>query len=303
MKVFLKLRKAHNPLAIFCASLCCGLLFFLSACNLYESAEDKSSDKAKMEEAAILIDKGRYEEAESILNKLYNKDPETTNARLLQLLSNSISGQIGLDTFQVLEVIDDLDDGDSSGGIELTGMVLGDEVAWLSRDEIAEKLALLYSRYQESDGESPYEDGAIALLNQIKNKTMDHHAQLGLLSLIDTVLLIGETILYDLDIDGINLTEQGIKDAYNARNTIFPYNPNMQNFVENEPAHFSRIERLNRNVRQIETSIDAILQLSGAENASENDLADIFNEFLNEITDSERNITFNQLVFYITQQL
>lgn len=289
MKQFLKLRKAHSPLAIFCASLLCGLLFF-SACNVYESAEDKSSDKAKMEEAAILIDKGRYEEAESILNKLYNKDPETKNARLLQLLSNSISGQIGLDTFQVLEVIDDIDDGDSSGGIELTGMVLGDEVAWLSRDEIAEKLVLLY-------------DGAIPLLNQIKNKTMDHHAQLGLLSLIDNVLLLGEIVLYDLDIDGIALTEQGIKDAYSAKNTLIPYNPNTQHFVENEPAHFTRIERLNRNVGQIETSIDAILQLSGAENASENELADVFDEFLNEITDSERKITFNQLVFYITEQL
>jgi tetratricopeptide (TPR) repeat protein len=284
------------------AALCCCLLV-LSGCNLYESGENKNSRKAKMEEAAICIDKGEYEKAESILNKIYNKNPETTNGRLLQLLSNSISGQIGIDSFRLLEIIDDLPDGNSSRGIDMTGLVLGDEAGRISRAGLAYKIDRLYLRYHNSEGNIFYADGAIAFLEQISEKTPDHHAQLGLLSLVDSVLLLGEIIAYDLGVDTITLTKQGIKNAYISKNALFPYNAYTQDFVENEPAHYTRIDRLNSNIQRIETSIEAILELSGAKNAEENDLADIFNDFLDEITNYQRKITFNQIVIYITNLL
>lgn len=289
MELSIRVRKVFRPLAISCTFLFFGLLLSLSACNLYEPVENKSSDKAKMEKAAIYIDKGQYEKAENIANKIYNKNPDTENAKLLQLLSNSISGKIGIDSFSVLEIADDLDDVDNSGAIDLVGRVLGDDEATLTKDKVKYSLDALYKS----------QDGAIFFLEQIGKKTMDHYAQLGLLSIFDTVLLIGDIIMFDLGDTTIKLTEEGIKNRYNELGIVFPNNPDLENYVKNEPADFTRIERLNRNVKRIEESIDAILALTGSENPEDNDLADIFNDFLEDVTHEDK-ITLNSLVFYIT---
>ncbi len=268
--------------------LTCLLLLVLSACNLYESAENRSSDKAKKEKAAIYIDNGDYDKAFDILNKMYLKDQTTTDARLLQLLSNASSGKIGLDTFNILEVADDLADGDTSGGIDLVGKVLGNEQGFLTKSDIEDKLFELQGT-------------AIPVLEQIGEKmTEDHHAQLGLLSIIDTVLTVGEIIMEDKARDNIELTEEGIKNLYGDSGFEKDHDTEFQEFVRD------KADNLNENIRRIEKSIDAIASLSGATEAKDNDLSEIFDEFLEETTDLvlvegqwERQITYESLDRYI----
>lgn len=289
-----------RPIALSFVLLCCAVMLFLSACNLYESAEDKKSDSAKMEEAAIYIDKGQYEKAEGILTKIYDKNPDTKNPRLLQLLSNSISGQIGLDTFNVLKVADDLSDRDIDGGIDLVGMVLGDENDQLQKNEIEEHLDDLYTPAGNGFG-----DGAIAFLLQIDDRrTSDHAAQIGLLSLIDTVLLIGEIVSHDLDIDPITLTEQGLRDAYLDQGVSFPYNlPDTRTFVVDEPEGFPRIDRINENMERIKKAVDEILFLSGDTDPEDNALTEIFNDFYWALSGSDGGITYESLALYMTNLL
>jgi|GEM_PF-2702729 len=270
-------------------SLLCGLLILvLSACNLYESMENKSSDKAKKEDAAMYIDKGDYDKAFEILNKIYLKDPTTTDARLLQLLSNASSGKIGLDTFNILEVADELADGDTSGGIDLVGKVLGNEQGFLTKSDIDDKLFELQGT-------------AIPALEQIGEKmTEDHHAQLGLLSIIDTVLTVGEIIIEDKELDDIELTEEGIKNLYGDSGFDKDNNSEFKEFIDD------KVDNLNENIRRIERSIDAIASLSGTTDAKDNDLSEIFDEFLEETTkpvfvegEWERQITYVSLDDYI----
>lgn len=267
--------KTFPVIGLFCSLL----LLVFSACNLYESAENKSSDKAKKEEAAMYIDKGDYDKALDILNKLYNKNPDTTDAKLLQLLSNASSGSIGIDTFSILEVADEIiDSGDD--GIELAGRVLGDEDGYLDRNTIRNNLITLG-------------DSSIFYLEQIPEKTEDHYAQLGLLSLIDTVMIVGDMILEqkkDEGVEKIKLTEEGIKELYADGYTDLP-----QSLFEKHE------QRLNDNVQRMDDSVAAILSLSGGMLPEDNDFAEIFDDFLKEITDpQDGTITETTLNSYIS---
>lgn len=317
MKPKNRLKKKKAPFII-PALLSCGLLlFFLSACNLYESAENKSSTKAKKEDARMAIDRGNYEKAYNILYPMYQKNPEAAGSDLLQLLSNALSGQIGLDTFSVLEIADDLADGDTSGGIDLVGKVLSvDRTGTMTKDEIQEKLNMLYelpnpenaapvqqmapksgpqvfSAQINGDDPSDFftpESGAIFFLDEIQTKTNDHFAQLGLLSIVDTVLILADIIMEDLARDDIVLTENGIRDLYNRQG--FDGMPAFQEVVE------TWIPRLNNNVLHIQASIDAIIRIVGG-SPENNKLSKIFDEFLDEITDIDDKITYDSLNNFI----
>ncbi len=256
--------------------VCFLLLMALSACNLYECAENRSSDKAKKEEAGIHIDNGEYDKALDILNKLYNKNPDTTDAKLLQLLSNASSGSIGIDTFKILEIIDEIIDTDA-GGFDLVGRVLGDEDGYLEKDTIKTNLITL--------GQS-----SIHYLEQIPEKTEDHHSQLGLLSLIDSVMIIGDMIIEQKEDDGkIKLTREGIRELYQDS-----YTDDARLTLEDDNE-----KRLNDNVGRMNASINSILLLSNGTDPKDNDLTEIFDDFLEAITDTDGNITGELLNDYL----
>ncbi len=317
MKPKNRLKKKKAPFIIPALLICGLLLFFLSACNLYESAENKSSTKAKKEDARIAIDRGNYDKAYNILYPMYQKNPDAAGSDLLQLLSNALSGQIGLDTFSVLEIADDLADGDTSGGIDLVGKVLSvDRTGNMTRDEIREKLNMLYelpkaenaapvqhialktdpqafasqiNNDDPADSFSP-ESGAIFFLDEIQTKTNDHYAQLGLLSIVDTVLILAEIVMEDWERSEIALTENDLRTLYEGRG--FDDRPAFHEFVE------TWLPRLNNNVLHIQASIDAIIRIVGG-SPENNKLSKIFDEFLGEITDIDDKITYDSLNNFI----
>jgi len=87
------------------------LFAFLVGCgdsNVFESLGDDSSREAKTEAALMAMDDGDYNSALSILLALNDSNPG--DARLLQYLASAYSGLAGLDTLNLLKVIDKLDE-------------------------------------------------------------------------------------------------------------------------------------------------------------------------------------------------
>ena len=72
----------------------------------------------------MAMDDGDYQTAISILEELAAEFPD--DPLLWQYLSNAYSGSAGLDTLNLLQVLDDLKEMDESGSIDMIGLVLAE---------------------------------------------------------------------------------------------------------------------------------------------------------------------------------
>ncbi len=268
-------RQVCRPLIL--CTLAVALITFFNGCNenLFEPVANDGGTGASMENARIAMDEGNYEEARAILILLEKSNPD--DPVVLQYLSNACAGMIGLDTYRLLEILDELDENDNPGAIDMAGCVLGDENQRLTALEIKDKLELL-------------ENCAISKLLKIESPTDDHLVQLGLISICHAMLIIGDIIVEERGISEIELTEEGIRDLY--RYEAFVYD------LTGDP----RMNKLRDDIMRIAGSVDAILEITGDPSAEDNDLAENFDAFIAEVDqDSDGTISPVELINYINE--
>jgi hypothetical protein len=267
----------------FCMGLCrllclCFAIFALTGCegNMFEGLADDSSYEARLEEAMIALDDGDYAKAKSILTELNADYPNKPT--ILQYLSNASAGLAGIDTFNLLETIEQINDNPNAGSIDMIGRMLGDKDGVLTVDEIKEKIDNI--------------NDAISALGAIDDPTDDQIVQLGLLSLNRAVLTIGDVIADDQGIQTVTLTENGISNLYPGNTT-----PNFSDNLVDDQGN-NRLDTLTIDNQNINNSIDSITRISGKD--SENDLSENFGDFSDEIdTDGVDGISIEDLENFI----
>jgi hypothetical protein len=258
------------------------LLFFgfmvsaLTCCggNAFEWLADENSKEARIEEALIALDDGEYERARAILTALQDEYPN--DGTIAAYLSNAIAGAIGIDTFTLLETIDQL-----SGDIDMVGKLLGDADGNLTANDITYKL----SELDEAIG---------ALTNLPGDLTPDQKVQLGLLSLNHAALTIADAIADDLDITDnsiITLTEDGIKTLFDANTTDLS---DLSDVTDISVI----LSDLSEDINNISESIEAIATIVGG--GSGNDLSDSFEDFLKSLDENlDDTISEDELEDYL----
>jgi len=250
----------------------CWLIFLCFASLIIASCADDSSYEARIEEARMAIDDRDYARAIDLLEQLkaeYPGDP-----LILQYLSNAYAGLTGLDTFNLLDVIDQLNKTGDPGSIDMVGTVLGTAGGEIAVADIPGKLANL--------------DEAISNLNAIPNPTDDQKVQLGLLSLNHAAMTIAAIVAEDKPgTDPIPLTEQGLNGIYGGAP------PDLS--AEATPA---RLTSLSDDIDNIGDAVDSIASITGA--GEENELGESFDDFQNNLdTDGAAGISQTDLQDYL----
>ncbi len=269
----------------FCMGICrllflCFAIFALTGCegNIFEGLADDSSYEARLEEAMIALDDGNYTKARAILSDLNNDYPN--DLTILQYLSNAFAGEAGIDTFNLLETIEQINDDPNAGSIDMIGQMLGDANGMITANEITEDLSKI--------------NDAIDALEAIPeaDRTDDQTVQLGLLSINRAVLTIADIIADDQNLTGtetVTLTEEGISALYpGATEPDF----------SDELTGNDRLTTLSTDTRNIDDSIVTINTISGQD--SQNDLSENFDGFSDEIdTDGADGISTEDLENFI----
>ncbi len=245
--------------------------------SVMTGCDDENSSEAKLFEAKEALNDGQWEEARLILLSL------NTSEEVLQYLSNTYAGEVGINTFDLLTTIDELDsenaESDESGSIDMIGKLIGDENNALSVEDITEKLATINS--------------AIDNLNQISSLTgtdlnSDQAVQLGLASMTRTVLIMAELIAIETGEPEVTMTEEWITD-YRDTNGLVISDATWTSDTYGE--------MLIDDITNVGDSVSAI--------SGENDIKDDFDEFKTEIdngiggTEDDNIISLSELNHYI----
>jgi hypothetical protein len=253
----------------------CLIVRVISGCdgNVMKDIADDDSYDARIEAALIALDDANYTQARSMLLILRDDFPD--DPTVLQYLSSAYAGLAGLDTFDLLETIDQLSDRgqEHEGDIDTIGLVLGDADGVISRTTIADDINNLNS--------------AIESLEAINNPTDDHIVQLGLLSLARAALTIADVIAEDTGNSEVTLTEDGIAGLYETDTPDFT-----------EEATTERLENIGEDIVRVGAAVVALDSMTTA--GSENDLSENFNGFQQELDpDDDDDITQQELEDYI----
>jgi hypothetical protein len=253
----------------------CGLIFLCLAALIIASCADDSSYEARIEEARMAIDDREYARARDLLLQLkaeYPGDP-----MILQYLSNAYAGLTGLDTFNLLTVIDQLNEAGGTGSIDMVGTVLGTAGGEIPVADIPGKLANL--------------DEAIDNLKAILNPTEDQKVQLGLLSLNRAALTIAAIVADEQNLgpnDTVPLTEAGLGVLYGAAVPGF-----LTGYVT-----VDQTNSLLDDINNIGDAVDSIDAMTGT--GEENDLGESFNKFQSDLdTDGVAGISQKDLEDYL----
>lgn len=169
--------------------------------SVMTGCDDEDSTEAKLYDAEQALDDGNWSKALSILNSM------GTQEEVLQYLSNAYAGQVGINTFDLLNTIDELDDQNDSGSIDMIGKLIGDENDVLTCSTISTKLETI--------------SNAIFNMKQITDLLAitlddDQNVQLGLASLTRTILIIAKLICIDTDEVEVKMTEAWIKNYWDT---------------------------------------------------------------------------------------
>jgi len=250
------------------------VIFALTGCDdsVFESIADDDSYEARIEEARIAIDDANYAGARDLLLALNADFPNT--AEVLRLLANAYAGLAGLDTFNLLEMIDLLDDQNNEGAIDMVGLVLGSADGRLTAAEITNKLANF--------------ENAINALASISYPTDDERVQLGIMSLNHAALTIADIIIEDTGNTEITLTDEGL-------DTLYPTGTTPEFSTE---ATSERLTSISQDIAAIDESVDAIIRVTGAD--VNNDISESLEEFQEDIDpNGDESVTQSELESYI----
>ena len=250
------------------------VIFTLTGCDdsVFESIADDDSYEARIEEARIAIDDTNYAGARALLLALNADFPNT--AEVLRLLANAYAGLAGLDTFNLLETIDLLDDQNNEGGIDMIGLVLGSADGVLTATEITNKLANFAN--------------AINALASISSPTDDERVQLGIMSLNHAALTIADIIIEDTGNTEVTLTDEGL-------DTLYPAGTPPEFSTE---ATSERLTSISQDIVTISDSVAAIDRVTGAD--VNNDISESLEGFQNDVDpDGDESVTQSELESYI----
>lgn len=240
--------------------------------NIFEGLGDKNSKDAQTEAALMAMDDGDFQTAITILLSLAQNNPG--DAHLRQYLSSAYAGAAGLDTLNLLEVIDLLDGTGRSGSVDMIGLVLGDADGQLTAAELAAKLENINS--------------AIETLNLIQTPNDDQIILLGVLSITHFSLALADLILTDLGREDITLTEEGIQGHYGG---------NPADFSSSSTQTLAAIAQDLANVSAASTALDAI---SNENNDLAQGMADFQNDINRDQTPGEPiTVTADELEAYV----
>ncbi len=265
-------RPAHGLTVLVC--LC--LAGFLISCdgNMFEGISDDDSYEARLEEGLMALDDEDYDKAVDLFLDL--REDYSSKEEVCVYLSNAYAGLTGIDTFSLLETIDEIDDVGDEGNIDMIGLLLGDAQGEINEDQVTDKSALL------ALAKSAIEDC-------VDDPDTDEIVQEGLLALGDAALFIADLVMDDLNIDTVELTEDGLDELYESVGTI--------EFDDNLTS--ADMDEFNEILDNIEDAVDAIEELVGADD--ENDLSESFDEFLEDLDgNGDGDVDISELEQYIT---
>ncbi len=210
--------------------------------------DDEDSYEAKLNEAIYALDRGDWAAARAILEGM----PQTPE--VVAYLSNTYSGPVGLDLFNIIDTINKIEDDPDrdDGSIDMIGELLGDDDGTLSRQDVTDKLADIST--------------AIDLLSSIEEDnddlTDDQKMQLALASTTRSVLVMAD-LIYDSGQlepgEEIQMTEEWL-EAHED--------------IEVSPSD-EELDMITQDVQNIESVVDVLDE--------NNDIQDDFDEFANDI--------------------
>ncbi len=268
--------RGNNAFCLFMVLLSAALLLSFYGCgeSAFESLSSDDTFEAQMEEAKIALDDADYTRAIEILERLESQHPD--NLEVKQYLSNAYAGLAGLDTYDLLATIDELDEEGKNGSIDMISTVLGDAEGRLSKIEVGEKLSLLDDAIEYMQLTLP--SGVQADVFIAASSTDDRIVQRGILAMSRIVLLMADMVLDQLGITEVVMTEAGIRIHYAHQD------PDFDGLFNNEIAL-----KLAADIQAIDNAISALAQLSG----SDNDLHEDFTKFMNDL-DRDGNLVIDQ---------
>lgn len=249
----------NNRLAV---GLIVSLLLITTGLSL-TGCGDNSSYESKMFDALQALDDENWEQARAILETL----PE--NEEVLQYLSNSYAGSVGINTFDFLTTIDELDSentgDDQTGSIDMIGKLIGAQDDVLPCDLATEKL----------------EDITTAIETMVLIQTLtglelndDQKVQLGLASITRTVLIIAKLICYEIQPDdSVTMTEEWLDLHHDD------FYPVSQGAWDSSPVATSYADMLMEDISNVAEAITAL--------SDSNDIQDDFNQFRSDLDNGQ----------------
>jgi hypothetical protein len=241
--------------------------------NAFEGISDDDSFEARLETARMNIDDEEYRAAINILSDLKEEQPD--NEEVTGYLSNANAGLAGLNTFDLLEVIDDLDEAGNSGSIDMVGLVLGDSDGLLMAGEVPDKLDNLTE--------------AIDQLNTIEDPTDDQIVQMGLLSVSRIGMTLAKIISSDTGHASLELTEEGIRSEYDTKPEF-----------EDGDVGDEDLENLTNDIQNVGEAVAVMTESY----SSDNDLNEDFLEFKNDLDQNDDDaIDIQEIENYIESLL
>ena len=287
------------------------ILFFLffTGCNSNESLSDDSTKEAKTEKGLMALDDSDYSKAEKIFLDLMNGYPE--DDKIKAYYSSSLAGLAGLDTFNLMETLDDLnDDSSREDTLEIVGRTItnqpGENDPVIQSEDIDKKISYFekaldalikisgtsYSELisnknitSKKPQAAVFPETALAKLND------DEKVQLGLISIHHAVLVISDMVVENLSLTQITLTEAGIRNLYGSSADF----SNIQTYISDNDL----LEKLSLDIELIDYAVDSIVNLMGSPQ-EDNDIKDQFEEFKNLLDmNQDLDITMNELEAYI----
>jgi hypothetical protein len=256
--------------------MCIAMAVVLTNCdeNFFEAASDDDSYEARLEKGIMALDDEDYDKAIDIFEKLREDYPG--KVEICEYLANAYAGFIGVDTFNLLETIDELEDNDDAGNIEMVGRVLGGPSGDLTALEVDAKRAYLIMAIE-------------AFMECIPVRDDDQKVQLGLMAIFDAAMIIAEIILDDFEtanlaLSEIILTEDGLRSIYQTLAPDFSDVPSLATYLA----------ELNLRLALVKESVTALDAMSEG-----NDLSEGFDEFLTDFGYDDENVTGDDLEDYI----
>ena len=255
--------------------VCIGLACILISCdgNLLEGISDDDSYEAKFEEGLMALDDEDYDKAVDLFAALRSDYPN--KEEVCVYLSNAYAGLTGIDTFNLLDTISELEDTGDEGSIDMIGLLLGNSDGILDPQGVDSKMDLLASAQAAID-------------TCIDTPDTDERVQGGLLGLGDAALIIADIVLKDLNLDSVELNEEGLVALYDGLPDID---------IDQTDISDEDLARLNDSLDDILDSVDALEEILGAD--EENDLSESFDEFLMDLDPAGDGVDRDDIEVYI----
>jgi hypothetical protein len=272
-------------------------LFISSGCNLTEDISDDSSKEAELERGLNALDESNYEEARKIFEGLKNKYPSDNSFKAYY--SNSLAGLAGLDTYNLMKAIDDLDKkGETGDTIGIVGRTLtgasSDETPSMTENEIVSKKeafenainALLEIAQKDYDtlaeaktpGKTPSSRTILSTSinsEDLAKLTNDELVQLGLMALNHGILIIGDMIIIDAPESEISFSKNSFKTMYNANKPF-----------DTEDIS-KKLKKLSLDIELINNAIYAINNYLNSGSDEENDISEEFELFKTDLDNGQ----------------